>query len=386
MDFKMKKRSFAIVMGVCLVFLAIGAFCLTQQFSFIEGAASIGTLVPWGFYITLFLIFEAIGAGALIFAAFGKLDVASCEKLIIIGVVCSGCGGLSIMCDIGNPLQSWRMFFAPNAASPLMLDIWLMCATMLLGLLYFIGLRAEKPGLEKFGRYATGIVAALFLMGTAVMFTSMQGKLGWDSSSELAIALIQGITAGASLVILLVSSLSEEKVQRIGRITAVLLLVNLFIFFGEALLTYYRYDFAQYSFEGIMFGRYAGMFWTQVVFGIVVPGIMFFTNKQPKIASVLVLAGLVITKFLFVMRGSLYPTYAQMGSGIYIPFLEPAEGPQMITTYMPTGIEWGAGLGVVALAVALIVLCINTKLVHANVAAKGVTVEETVDKAAEAAA
>ena len=65
MDIKMNKSVFLGVGAVCLVLLALGVFALVQQYSFIEGITNITSYVPWGLYISLFLFFEAVGAGAL---------------------------------------------------------------------------------------------------------------------------------------------------------------------------------------------------------------------------------------------------------------------------------------------------------------------------------
>ena len=177
MDIKMNKSVFLGVGAVCLVLLALGVFALVQQYSFIEGITNITSYVPWGLYISLFLFFEAVGAGALFLAAVGKPAMFSRLKLAVVGVVCSACAGLAILPDLGRPLGMWRLFLAPNMASPLLLDVWLLSATLVFGVLLIVGLRFAKPGLAKVASIGAGVFSVLLVLGTAVMFCSIPGKL-----------------------------------------------------------------------------------------------------------------------------------------------------------------------------------------------------------------
>ena len=366
MDFKMKKQTFGIVAAVCVVLLCLGVYGLIQEYSFVEGAVSVNSYVPWGLFISLFLFLEAVGAGALVFAALGKFSAASRVKLALVGVVGTACGALAILPDVGNPLQAWRLFFAPNVASPLMLDVWLVVATIVFGALLFVGLRWEKAGLEKVAKWGTAIFATLLVLGTAIMFCSLQGKVGWESTSEFGIAIIQGYMAGACVVLLLVAKLSDADASKIAKFAAVMLALNLVMIFAEALMVAYRDDYAFKAFEAMMFGRYAAMFWIQVIAGIVIPAVMFIANKGIKIAAALAIAGLALSKYLFVMRGSVYPTYGEISPGAYLPILAPGEGAQMVQTYIPTMNEWFVAGAVLGLAVLAVVVIYNTKLVKAE--------------------
>lgn len=366
MDFKMKKQTFGIVAAVCVVLLCLGVYGLIQEYSFVEGAVSVNSYVPWGLFISLFLFLEAVGAGTLVFAALGKFSSAARMKLALVGVVGTACGGLAILPDVGNPLQAWRLFFTPNPTSPLMLDVWLMVASLVFGVLLFFGLRFDKGGLEKVGKWGSAVFASLLVLGTAIMFCSLAGKVGWESTSEFGIALIQGYMAGSCVVLLLVAKLSEEQTAKIAKFAGILLVFNLIMIFAEALLVAYRDDYAFKAFEAMMFGRYAVMFWIQVIVGIVVPAAMFLANKSVKIAAIIAILGLALSKYLFVMRGSVYPTYGEISPGAYIPILAPGEGAQMVQTYIPTMNEWFVAGAVLGLAVLAVVVIYNTKLVKAE--------------------
>lgn len=363
MDFKMQKKQFGILAAVCAVLIGCGLFGLVQQYSFAEGAVAVNNYIPWGLYISLFLFFEAVGAGALLFAALTKESTVTRIKLAVVGVIGSCCAGIAIMPDLGNPLQMWRLFFSPNVASPLLLDVWLLSATIVFGVLLFVGLRWNKPGLAKVAKWGSVVFSSLLVLGTAIMFCSIAGKVGWESTSEIAISLIQALVCGVSAVVLLAASMSDEAKGRMARFAAILLVANLLMIIGEAMLLNYRDDYALKAFEAIMFGTYAPLFWLQVIVGIVAPAAMLFAGKGVKIALWLTLAGVLLSKYLYIMRGSIYPTYGQISPGAYIPVLAPAEGAQQIYTYVPTMGEWFVALAVIGLAVLLVALAFNTKLV-----------------------
>lgn len=362
MDIKMNKSVFLGIGAACLVLLGLGMFALVQQYSFVEGITSITSYVPWGLYISLFLFFEAVGAGALLLAAVGKPAMLSRLKLAVVGVVCAACAGLAILPDLGRPLGMWRLFFAPNIASPLLLDVWLLSATLVFGVLLIVGLRFAKPGLAKAASIGTGAFAVLLVLGTAIMFCSIPGKLGWESSAEIGISLVQMAVAGCTIALLL-GAVSGAARSVVVKLAAVLLVANAAIMLGEGMLLAYRNDFALHALEAVMFGSYAWIFWTQAVAGIVVPAVLLFMNRSVPVAAGLALAGVLLSKFVYVVRGSIYPTYGEISEGLFIPFLQHSAGPQMVNVYVPSASEFMVAGAVIGLAVLLIMVALNSKLV-----------------------
>lgn len=362
MDFKMKKNVVVGILVACVVFMGLGAFGLSQEYSGTRGATSITSYIPWGLYIALFLFFEAVGAGTLLFAALGKQEHLVRLKLAVIGVVCSACAGLAILPDLGRPLGMWRLFFAPNMASPLLLDVWLLSATIVFGIVLVIGLRAGKTALAKVGSVGSAILAVLLPLGTAVMFCSIPGKLGWESTAEMSITLVQVVLAGMA-VVLFMKGITAGMQDTLLKAAIVLLVANIALVFGEAMLLVYRDDFSLSSMQAVMFGTYAPLFWLQMIVGILAPAIMLALRKMPAIAAGLVLVGILIGKYVYVVRGSIYPTYGELGTGIFVPTLQPGTSPQMIPTYLPTMNEYFVGAAVVAIAVFLLVAAYNSKLI-----------------------
>lgn len=271
MDIKMNKSVFLGVGAVCLVLLALGVFALVQQYSFIEGITNITSYVPWGLYISLFLFFEAVGAG---------------------------------------------------------------------------------------------VFSVLLVLGTAIMFCSIPGKLGWESPAEIAISLVQMAVAGCAIALLL-GAVTGAARNVIVKLAGALLIANAAIMLGEGMLLVYRNDFVLRTFEAVMFGSYAWIFWTHVVAGIVVPAALLLLDKGVTVAAGLALAGVLLSKFVYVVRG-IYPTYGEISEGLFIPFLQPSTGPQMVNVYVPSVSEFMVAGAVVGLAVLLVMVAFNSKLVPAD--------------------
>ena len=363
----MKKSVVIGIIAACVVFIGLGCFGLSQEYSGIKGATSITSYIPWGLYISLFLFFEAVGAGALLFAAVSKQATTHRLKLAIVGVVCSACAGLAILPDLGRPIDMWRLFFAPNPMSPLLLDVWLLSATIVFGVLLVIGLRARKTALAKVGAVGSAIFAVLLPLGTAVMFCSIPGKIGWESSVEIGISMVQVVLAGLVIVLLLKETF-QSQTSTLSKVAVALIITNIVLVMGEALLLFYRDDFTHKSLEAVMFGTYAPLFWLQIVAGLVIPAVMLTLRKAPAEAARLVLADIMLSKFVYVVRGSIFPTYGLLSEGVYIPMLQPSTEPQMIPTYLPTMNEYFVGLAVISLAILLLVFAYNSKLVPTQTA------------------
>lgn len=282
-------------------------------------------------------------------------------RLSVDYVIYQGCyhmDEMAILPDLGRPLGMWRLFFAPNVASPLLLDVRLLFGALAFGMLLVIGLRFAKAVLAKVGAVGSAVFAVLLPLGTAVMFCSVPGKLGWESTAEIGIALVQVLLAGVA-VVLLTKGVADRVGDKLSKAAVALIA-------GEAMLLLYRGDFALMSMQAVMFGTYAPLFWLQIIVGLAVPAVMLALRKVPVVAAGLALLGIFLSKYVYVIRGSIYPTYSELSEGLYIPTLQHMPGPQMIPAYLPTMNEHFVGAAVVALAVLLLVIANNSKLVPSD--------------------
>lgn len=311
------------------------------------GGTNLNEYVPWGLYIAFFLFFEALCVGSLFLASFsiGK------NRMILAGIgTASGIGtALAILPDIGDPLASWRMFFSPNVSAPVLLDVWFLSIAIIFGFLLFLGLKRDNQNLIKVSSWILRIDAILLPLGTALLFTSLPGKVGWSSTLEIGIFLIQPLVAGTLLLILL-----GHKSRVSTTVGAALLLANLTFIIGEIGLAFYNTGLETIPMRELVSGSYAGLFWLALVAGVVIPSVLLFLKKSLAIAAVLGLAGVFINKFLYIVKGNLFP-FLNHGESFFVPSQgEVVDGFQKALTYVPTFGEWMVSIGVVALVVLLV--------------------------------
>ena len=133
------------------------------------------------------------------------------------------------------------------------------------------------------------------------MFCSIPGKLGWESPAEIAISLVQMAVAGCAIALLL-GAVTGAARNVIVKLAGALLIANAAIMLGEGMLLVYRNDFVLRTFEAVMFGSYAWIFWTHVVAGIVVPAALLLLDKGVTVAAGLALAGVLLSKFVYVVH------------------------------------------------------------------------------------
>lgn len=337
---------------VCLVLLAAGIFAWSRELSGNPGTSNLSEYAPWGLYIALFLFFEALCAGSLFLAALGGNNLPRL-KMALIGTISGICAGLAILPDLGSPLTAWRLLFAPNINAPMILDVWFLGITVVFGILILIGLTGNKAGLTRLSEVVLSIVTILLPLGTAWLFTTLPGKIGWSSSLEIGIFVAQAALAGLCVLFLL-QGLAKADTYKTSRVVLAFLLLNLVLMIGEVGQAFYRSGIETLPVRALLSGGSAAVFWCQVLVGVLLPAVMLAVNKSPLAAGVLGLFGVALSKYLFVAKGNIYP-YLNMGEGLVVPELGAAtDGFQAAPLYLPSGFEWLVGIGVFALGVLLI--------------------------------
>ena len=107
-------------------------------------------LDSWGLYITLFMFLVGLSAGGLIISsvprAFGMKGFGGISKVAVWTSIC--CTVLAIafvVVDLGHPARLWELFAYSNLGSPLMWDIIVLGAYLILSIVYlWATLRAEE--------------------------------------------------------------------------------------------------------------------------------------------------------------------------------------------------------------------------------------------------
>jgi Ni/Fe-hydrogenase subunit HybB-like protein len=235
----------------------------------------------------------------------------------------------------------------------MILDVWFLGLTVVFGILLILGLSGNKEGLTRLSRIVLPIVTILLPLGTAWLFTTLPGKVGWSSSLEIGVFIAQAALAGLCVLFIL-QGIAKNVANITSKLVLAFLLINLALIIGEVGQALYSSGIEALPTKALLRGGFAPIFWCQVILGVIIPSILLAMNKSPLIAGVLSLLGVVITKYLFVVKGNIYP-FLNIGESLVVPELGAGnEGYLMAPTYVPSGFEWLVGIGVFALGVLLI--------------------------------
>jgi dimethyl sulfoxide reductase membrane subunit len=333
-----------VLVGLALFVLGIFAWWRIMT----GGASAIGLsdTAPWGLFIALFLFLEAVGAGGLFFGALRYN-----KSILAVGVAGVMGAGLAILPDIGTPLVAWRLFLTPNFAAPMVLDVWFVNLNVVLGALLLFALHKQNEGLAKVSRGILLVTSIALPLGTAWMFTTMPGKIGWSSSLETFAFLVASALAGCLLVTLFESGAGKKGVI-IALVAAVLLpmaeLGNILYGTPQALESLPMHA---------VLDQYGVLYFSNLILFVALPLVLVCMKiMQPALIAVLAFIGIALTKYLYILQGNILP-YVEIGK----PSLSGAqtfEG-HVMNFYAPTLNEWLVVLGMLSITVSLIVLLVS---------------------------
>lgn len=300
----------------------------------------------WGLLVGMFFFFEAFGSGALIVGAVKRSAAA-----VLVGVAGVAGACVMVLMDLYHPAVAWRLFLAPNITSPMFLDVLFSSLALVFGILLMVGLVKKMNGLVRVMAPASVVVAVLFPLGTGWLCTTLPGQLGWNTFEMASFFLGVGVCAGATMCFF---AMDHGRQVLIGFLAA-LVVVNLaevgFVAYGNAesldLLTM----------REVLFGKLAPLFWTGFVGLSVLPlALSLVKSVDVRIAAGLGVAGVAVAKYLFAIKGNLFP-YLSL-DGISVQLIDTASG-YPVMSYAPAVGEWVACIGAIGFVVAVVAFLWN---------------------------
>lgn len=300
----------------------------------------------WGLLVGMFFFFEAFGSGALIVGALKKSAAAA---LVGVAGIAGAC--VMILMDLYHPAAAWRLFLSPNITSPMFLDVLFSSLALVFGALLIVGLVRKMDGLVRVMAPATAVVAVLFPLGTGWLCTTLPGQLGWSTFEMASFLLGVGVCAAAVMCFF---SMEHGRQMLVGFLAA-LVVVNFaevgFVVYGNAesldLLTM----------REVLFGRLAPLFWLGFLALMVLPLVLSLVKGvDVRIAAGLGVAGVAAAKYLFAVKGNLFP-YLSL-DGVSVQLIGTASG-YPVMSYAPALGEWVACIGAVGFVVAVVALLWN---------------------------
>ncbi len=371
----------ALVLGLLV---AWAAYMYSTQFTNGLGVTGLNRPVFWGIYIANFIFCVGLSAGGIAVSALVHLlerkdmkPVAIMAEVMATSFLALAAG--FIVMDLGQPTRLFFVFRSPNFSSPLLWDVTVITSYMLLciALLYFsarsvlIELRARGPWRwlvraltlghlslsERARRWDHRLLRTLAIISipgavalhsvTAWILGLVKGQPGWNTPILaplfIASALVSGL-AGVLLAVIVGRKLFKLEVDQkvvlsLARYLLALVPVLAYLLFSEFLTVGYSGTPVHLQvFHEILFGRFARIFWFDIIVGVVVPVVLLALPWTRNSTRAIALAcGLVIVG-VFAER-----TYVLLPS-LMRPALEPG-----VVAYAPTIVEWSMMAGAYAL-------------------------------------
>lgn len=295
----------------------------------------------WGLLVSMFFFFEALGSGCLIVGALK--EHAPCTLMGVASIM-GAC--VMILMDLYHPVAAWRLFLAPNLTTPMFLDVLFSALCIVFGIVYLVALVKKNASLVKVMGALVIVVAILFPLGTSWLCTTLPGQLGWSTIDIASFFIAVGVCAGAAMAFFKIDHANEVLIGFLAA-TFVLLIAQLgLVNYGTDTATEWQ------VMREVVAGKLAPLFWTIAIAFTLVPLILCLVKKgRIEVAAALAVAGVACDKYLFAVRGNLFP-YLILPD-VKVQLLSYASGyPAM--SYFPHLPEWLACIGAIGFVIAVV--------------------------------
>jgi Ni/Fe-hydrogenase subunit HybB-like protein len=288
----------------------------------IGAISNLSNSYPWGFWISfdLFTGVAISSGGFLIAGAVYILQLKQYKPLLRPSILTAFLGYImvviALLVDLGHPERIWYMMIYMNPTSVL-LEIGICVMTYLTVLtIEFAPVVFEGIKMQKVAHFIHRFIMPFVILGV-VLSTLHQSSLGsllliqptklyplWWTPILPILFFISAISIGLSMIIL-ESSLSSRYfhrglethlLEKLAKAIPVILAIYALVKFGELAVAG---DF-QYLFTS---GWMSGMFWLEIIIGIVIPIILFSIKRVRQsengllIGAIIVLAGMILNRF-----------------------------------------------------------------------------------------
>ena len=374
-------RGLNIGIAVAAVVAAAGVALWGVQLSGGLVQTGMRNLDSWGLYITMFMFLVGLSAGGLIISsvprAFGMAGFGGISKVAVWTSIC--CTVLAVgfvVVDLGQPARLWELFAYSNLGSPLMWDILVLGAYLVMSIAYlWATLRAEAGKVSQAALRVISVVAlvcaVLVHSVTAWIFGLQQARELWHTALLAPWFVSSALVCGVALVLVVVIALrkagylelDQANVVKLAKMLGAFVLVDLY-FFGCDLLTSAFPGGSGAEVVGMLTaGPLAPFFWTEVVGCVLCAAVCFVprlrTNPLIVVASLLAIVGIFCKRVQLLVGGFQIPNIDYAGPMTQYTVTD-ASGTMASAyqgmVYFPTPIEFGVALGVIGLGALLLLL------------------------------
>lgn len=374
MEFTSKEKTTLIVL-LALAVLGVGVWAF--QLASGSDLTSMSNAVSWGSYIAAFMFFEGVSAGALIVAAAGEaFGINRLKGLFVPALVVATAfmclAGGSILMDLGNLGNVWRMMAGPQLSSPL---VWDMCAITLYLVACIVALVFAFKGREDKARKMAVLllVLAFAVLCVGAWIFGLQVAREWHSAIMGPIFFASALDSGlAALLIVLVCldkagarSMEPGLLPVLGKLLLGFICIDALFILCEVVTMAYTGGSSGQALAQMVSGATAPWFWAEVVGGLAIPFAILASagnRENPTMVlagSVLVVCG-VACKRLWLLVTSFVAPNVYGAPGISLGTAEAQADPAamwgLVGSYAPSIPELLTFLGMLSLGVAAVIV------------------------------
>ncbi|WP_417341813.1 NrfD/PsrC family molybdoenzyme membrane anchor subunit [Gordonibacter urolithinfaciens] len=338
-------------------------------------------LDSWGLYITLFMFLVGLSAGGLIISsvprAFGMKGFGGISKVAVWTSIC--CTVLAIafvVVDLGHPARLWELFAYSNLGSPLMWDIIVMGAYLILSIVYlWATLRAEEGKVSAVALRIVSVIAlvcaVLVHSVTAWIFGLQQAREFWHTALLAPWFVSSALVCGTALVLAVVIALrrvgylelDQSNITKMTKMLGAFVVVDLYFFGCDLLTSAFPGGSGAEVVAMLVSGPLAPFFWVEIIGCALAAAVCFAprlrTNPLIVVASLLAIVGIFCKRVQLLVGGFQIPNldYAGPATPYTVTGWESGlAGAYQGMVYWPTPLEFGIVLGVVALGVLMLLV------------------------------
>ncbi|MDR0515351.1 MAG: polysulfide reductase NrfD [Coriobacteriaceae bacterium] len=374
-----RSQLIAIVVAAAIALAGIGLWVFQGSDGFVN--TNMRNLDSWGIYIISFMWFVGLSAGGLIISSaprvFGIAGFGGISKVAVwVSICCTVLAVSFVLVDLGGPLRVWHLFAYANMTSPLMWDIIVLTAYLIISVVYlWASLRVEAgKGSSKALRVLSAIAlicAVLVHTVTAWIFGLLQAHELWYTALLGPWFVSSALVSGLALVLLVVIALrktgylvlEQENITKMIKLLGVFTAIDLYFFACDLLTAGFPGAAGAHTVGLLTQGPLAPFFWTEVVGGVFALCVAFLprlrTTPLMVLAAALSVLGILCKRIQLLVGGFQvpnidYPTVAtgpaltDAGAGFA------AMNPQLV--YMPAPLEIGIVVGVLGLGAVLLLV------------------------------
>ena len=338
-------------------------------------------LDSWGLYITMFMFLVGLSAGGLIISSaprvLGVEGFGGISKVAVWTSIC--CTVLAIgfvVVDLGQPLRLWELFAYSNLGSPLMWDIIVLGAYLILSIVYlWATLRAEEGKVSAVALRIVSVIAlvcaVLVHSVTAWIFGLQQAREFWHTALLAPWFVSSALVCGTALVLAVVIALrrvgylelDQSNITKMTKMLGAFVVVDLYFFGCDLLTSAFPGGSGAEVVAMLVSGPLAPFFWVEIIGCALAAAVCFAprlrTNPLIVVASLLAIAGIFCKRVQLLVGGFQIPNldYAGPATPYTVTGWESGlAGAYQGMVYWPTPLEFGIVLGVVALGVLMLLV------------------------------